>query len=79
MRSILLSAAVALALTASADAAGLLPVPIESGSGLVIKVAEGCGPGYWRGPWGRCYPLAVRRTCPPGYHFGPQGRKCWPN
>jgi hypothetical protein len=36
----------------------------------VIKVAGGCGPGFHRGPHGRCFPNAVVapvvRRCPPG-------------
>ena len=45
----------------------------------VTLVAEGCGPGWWRGPGGHCHPMAMGRACPPGYHLGPEGRRCWPN
>jgi len=50
-----------------------------SPGGLIVKVAEGCGPRFWRGPGGRCHPFAVGRACPVGYHLGPEGKRCWPN
>ena len=31
----------------------------------IIPVAEGCGPGRWRGPWGGC------RGAGPGYWYAP--------
>jgi hypothetical protein len=43
------------------------------------SAAEGCGPGFWRGPGGDCHPFAVNRACPVGYHLGPEGKRCWPN
>lgn len=42
----------------------------------VIQVAQGCGPGWHRGPYGRCRPLY---SCPRGWHPGPFGRRCFPN
>jgi hypothetical protein len=78
IRSILLSGALALGLATAANA-GVMPAPVASPDGVIIKVAEGCGPGWWRGPGGRCHPFAVGRACPPGYHLGPHGRRCWPN
>jgi hypothetical protein len=77
VRSILLSAVLTLGL-ATAASAGITPAPIGSGS-VIIKVAEGCGPGFWRGPQGHCHPMAVGRACPPGYHLGPEHKRCWPN
>ena len=41
--------------------------------------AEGCGPGWWRGPGGFCHPMAVNRVCPAGWHLGPEGARCVPN
>jgi hypothetical protein len=78
VRSIILSAALAFGVVTAASA-GMIATPIGKSDSLVVKVAEGCGPGYWRGPMGRCHPMAVGRLCPPGYHIGPEGRKCWPN
>ena len=45
-------------------------------SGAVTLVAQGCGPGYHRGPYGACRPLF---SCPPGWHSGPFGRRCFRN
>jgi hypothetical protein len=78
VRSIILSAGLVLGL-ATAASAGITPVPVGNSDSLVVKVAEGCGAGRWRGPEGRCHPYAVGRRCPVGYHIGPEGRRCWPN
>jgi hypothetical protein len=78
LRTVTLSAALAFGLV-SAASAGVLTAPISTPDGAVIKVAEGCGAGFWRGPGGRCHPFAVGRACPVGYHLGPEGKKCWPN
>ena len=45
-------------------------------SGGVIRVADGCGPGGHRGPYGACRPLY---SCPPGWHSGPYGYRCFRN
>jgi len=78
IRALLLGAALAFTAAAIANAA-VVSAPISTGDSVLIKVAEGCGPGRWRGPGGRCHPFAVGRACPPGYHLGPEGRRCWPN
>lgn len=78
IRTIVLGAALTIGFAATSSAA-IVPVPVAPGSDLTIKVAEGCGPGFWRGPGGRCHPMARGRFCPPGYHIGPHGRRCWPN
>jgi hypothetical protein len=78
IRTIALGAVVAFSLATASNAA-ILPVPVGSPSDLTIKVAEGCGPGWWRGPGGRCHPFATGRLCPPGYHIGREGQRCWPN
>jgi hypothetical protein len=72
-----LCAAVA-AISTTAVYAMSVPAPATT-AGTVIKIAEGCGPGFWRGPGGHCHPFAVGRACPVGYHLGPEGHKCWPN
>jgi hypothetical protein len=63
----ILGAGVLVAATA-ADAA-VLVTPFGSDTGIV-KVAQGCGPGRWRGPGGYCRG--------PGYGPVP-GRHCWRN
>jgi hypothetical protein len=44
----------------------------------VIQVAQGCGPGYARGPRGFCRPMRMGpppgRFCPPGMFRNPYGR-----
>ncbi|MBR0652732.1 hypothetical protein GXW78_23950 [Roseomonas terrae] len=53
---------------------------------LLTPVAEGCGPGRWRGPWGGCRgpgygpapgywgpPPQTWNGCPPGFWRGPWG------
>ncbi len=79
VRSLVLSAALVLGVATAASAAGFTPVPLGNYDALVIKVSEGCGPGYWRGPAGRCHPFAVGRAGPPGYPLGPEGMMWWPN
>jgi hypothetical protein len=78
MKTMVLTAILTIGLTAVAGAA-VIPAPIGDRDSMLIKIAEGCGPGYWRGPGGRCHPFAVNRACPPGYHLGPERRRCWPN
>jgi hypothetical protein len=77
-KTILLSAALALGLATTANAA-VTPAPISQVGGAIVKVAEGCGPNEWRGPKGFCHPMATNRLCPKGFHIGPEGKRCWPN
>jgi hypothetical protein len=78
VKTIVLSGALAFGLV-SAASAGIAYTPIAKPDSAISKVAEGCGAGWWRGPEGRCHPMAVGRACPPGYHLGAEGKKCWPN
>ena len=48
----------------------------QSVSRDTIRVADGCGPGWHRGPAGACRPLF---NCPRGWHSGPFGRRCFRN
>ena len=73
-------------LAASAFAVGLglmsvsaqaLPIaPVDKPATSEIRVAQGCGPGFHRGPGGACRPLY---NCPPGWHSGPYGQRCFRN
>jgi hypothetical protein len=74
---IVLGAIFAVGLAASAQAAIIAP-PLGKALAVTL-VAEGCGPGFWRGPGGMCRPFAAHRACPRGYHLGSEGRRCWPN
>ncbi len=71
--AIALAAGMALAAPLAAQAS----TPSQSRSDLLILVSGGCGPGWHRGPGGRCRRDWVRpivRFCPRGYHVGPGGR-----
>jgi hypothetical protein len=78
IRTFVIGIALANSVTAAASAA-VTPAPLGVPNSSVIKVAEGCGRGEWRGPHGACHPMAVNRACPRGYHLGPEGKRCWPN
>jgi hypothetical protein len=78
VRSLVLTAVLMAGLTTMASA-GFAPNAIGKPDSSVTRVAEGCGPGWWRGPEGRCHPMARGRACPRGYHLGPEGGRCWPN
>ncbi len=78
MKSVFAAAFVAAALigVSSASAMPLAPAP---GTTDVIPVAQGCGPGFHRGPRGVCRPnrgpiyAPVVRRCPPGFFLGSRG------
>ena len=56
----------------------LQPAPTDS---AIVQIAQGCGPGGHRTPYGRCVPnyrRPVYRGCPPGLHPTRFGR-CRPN
>ncbi len=77
MKSIskLLSASALLVLASASSQA--MPIPAANlASGDVTLVAQGCGPGGHRGPYGHCRALY---TCPPGWHTGPYGKVCTRN
>ena len=78
LRTMLMGAALAVGISSVASAA-VLPVQVGNGNVGIVKVAEGCGPGFWRGPGGHCHPMAMHRACPRGYHLGPDAQRCWPN
>ena len=83
LRSFALAAAIAVGLGTVANAS-MVPPPAERIGPPILQVAEGCGPGMWRGPNGVCHPAGaagagVVRPCPPGMHLGPEGRRCHPN
>jgi hypothetical protein len=70
---------------ASAAPAGALPFPSDlQRAPQFTLVSEGCGYGWWRGPWGQCRNTAYfghmpdgsntyRPDCPQGYWVGPWG------
>jgi len=72
--SIVFAAGLAL-ITAGAQAMPLAAIDASNGA-VIIQVAQGCGPGGHRGPFGHCRPLY---DCPPGWHTGPYGVHCFRN
>jgi hypothetical protein len=58
--------------TASEAQMPLAPVKSEI---AFTQVAQGCGPGRWRGPGGVCRGSGDRR-CKPGYDWDAKGRPC---
>ena len=77
-RTVILGVALAFGLATAASAA-VTPARVGNADGLVTKVAEGCGQGFWRGPGGKCHPMFNGKACPAGYHLGPERKRCWPN
>jgi hypothetical protein len=78
IKTIIVSASLAFGFVGVANA-GMMPAPVGAAGSAIVKVAEGCGPGFWRGPGGHCHPMFDGRACPRGYHLGPEGKRCWPN
>ena len=77
---LLAAAAVAFGLSSAAITASqampMVPLDQNLPDGAIIRVIEGCGPGWHRGPYGACRP---RFSCPPGWHSGPYGWHCFRN
>jgi hypothetical protein len=74
LASIVFAAGLAL-LTTGAQAMPLAAIDASNGA-VIIQVAQGCGPGGHRCPFGHCRPLHDR---PPGWHTGPYGVHCFRN
>ncbi len=64
MKTILAAAVFAIAGFGAAQAMPLAPLGATGGA-EVIQVAQGCGPGFARGPYGRCRPMGVVVRRPP--------------
>jgi hypothetical protein len=78
MRTPLAAALVAFALAGITSASAMPAAPSGMTGSDIIKVAQGCGPGFHRGPYGRCLPNGVFRrpiirACPPGFFRTPRG------
>ena len=57
MKQILSAAFLAGALFAAGSAGAMPLAPPASATADVIEVAGGCGPGWYRGPYGGCQPM----------------------
>ncbi len=82
---IVAAAALLGSLILGAGAAQAMPLaPANEAPSAVIKVAGGCGPGWYRTGWGACRPMrgpvvvapvvVPPRVCPPGFVLGRYGR-----
>jgi hypothetical protein len=61
----------------SAADAAVLVAPLSSDADI-FNVAQGCGPGWYRGPGGACHRFGYGPY--PGGYWGPRpgwGRHCW--
>ena len=83
MTKLLLAAVMALMMAPLTHA---MPLPmLGSGGSAVVRVAEGCGNGWWRDAYGNCHPFntpygtnrGTTAGCPPGWYIGPYNR-CYP-
>ena len=73
LRKILTVATLAIGLTGVAATAQAMPVGSTGSAGPeVTYVAGGCGPGYMRGPYGRCRPMMRPRVYGPPRVFAPR-------
>jgi hypothetical protein len=76
----LYAAAFLAASAAGLGAANAMPVAPASSGSDVIHVAQGCGPGFHRGPYGRCRANRVVVVRPPVVrkcrYWGPGRRVC---
>jgi hypothetical protein len=61
--------------TVTAEAMPMTNLDGSSGA-MITKVAQGCGIGMHRGPYGHCRPVF---SCPRGWHPGPYGQHCFRN
>ncbi len=51
--------------------------PVNSKTPELILVADGCGPGWHRGPYGHCERnFFPRRVCGPYWHWSPFWGRC---
>jgi hypothetical protein len=79
-----------LTFAASAMPSQAMPIqPLTDASSMVVQVADGCGGGRYRGPYGSCHRFGrgpypggywgpwdhqyANNGCPPGYWHGPWG------
>lgn len=61
------------ATAAPLSGAGLAQTAAEAARPLVTPVAQGCGPGAWRGPWGGCRSTPYYGPLPGGGYAAPPG------
>lgn len=76
MKKLFAATLLATTLASVSFASAMTAAPVAPAGNDVIHVAQGCGPGFHRGPYGRCIAnRAVVRPYGAGYHR-PAVRKC---
>ena len=64
----------ALLFGASLSTASAFPQPVvPTVDSQIIQIAQGCGPGAWRGPWGGCRDTPYSGPLPGGGYAYPSG------
>ena len=79
MRKGLLTSAIMLVGLAAVPARAMPVAQFSGAPTSVAQVAWGCGPGWTRGPYGRCHPMGYGAFAPaPYYGYHPYAyRRCW--
>jgi hypothetical protein len=53
------------------------PPPTLSADEPIVRVDQGCGPGWWRGPWGHCRDTPYTGNLPGGGYGTNVGESYW--
>ena len=79
MRKALLTSAIMLLGLAAVPARAMPIAPLPSAPTSVTPVAWGCGPGWTRGPYGRCHPMGYGygAFAPVPFYGSPYVHHCW--
>ncbi len=64
MRCLLLTIGAAFVAFAAVPAHAMPFPPASDAPPGVTLIAQGCGPGWFRGPYGRCHPMGYARPAP---------------
>jgi hypothetical protein len=75
MKNITLVLGAAIAAATSSQLQAMPIEPVSDASPMVVQVANGCGPGRYRGPGGACHWFG--RGPYPGGYYGPYRRPYW--
>ena len=72
-------AAVILGMPLAGHGMMLMPPPDLQTEGALVLVDQGCGPGWWRGPWGHCRNTPFSGNMPGGGYGTNIGESYWGN
>ena len=86
LRKLCLSAALMLGASSFGQAA-MPPLPLPGGDSNIVRVEDGCGPGFMRNEWGHCRPKFFLRerehereeACPRFWHWSHEHHRCRPD